>query len=90
MPAGYALLDLLVGSSVLLLLAANYKSVTAEYFLLSMFSLIYIYMDRLIRDADQPFRYRAPQTEAGSAEVNPYPLQEYRQRLQSTGDQPTG
>ncbi len=81
-PVGYALLDLLVGSTILLLLAANYKSVLSEYFLISLFSLIYIYMDRLIRDVDQPFLYRADKSISGSAEVNPYPLQEYQQRLQ--------
>jgi hypothetical protein len=82
-PVGYALLDLLVGSTILLLLAANYKSVLSEYFLISLFSLIYIYMDRLIRDVDQPFSYRLNKSISGSAEVNPYPLQEYRQRLES-------
>jgi uncharacterized membrane protein len=81
-PVGYALLDLLVGSTILLLLAANYKTSVSEYFLISLFSLIYIYMDRLIRDVDQPFLYRVNKNITSSAEVNPYPLQEYRQRLE--------
>jgi hypothetical protein len=84
-PVGYVLLDMLVASTVLLLLAANYKSLLSEYFLICLFSLIYIYMDRLIRDVDQPFSYRAAKKAGGSAEVNPYPLQEYRQRLESEG-----
>ena len=67
MPVGYALLDLLVVSCLMLLLAANYKSVLSEYFLLTLFSLIYIYLDRLIRDIDQPFRYRS--AASASAEV---------------------
>jgi hypothetical protein len=39
-------------------------------------------MDRLIRDVDQPFLYRVNKNITSSAEVNPYPLQEYRQRLE--------
>ncbi len=83
-PVGYALLDLLVGSSLLLLLAANYKSVLSEYFLLTLFGLIYIYLARLIRDIDQPFLYRT--AAAGSAEVSPFPMQEYRERLEAMQD----
>ncbi len=83
-PVGYALLDLLVGSSLLLLLAANYKSVLSEYFLLTLFGLIYIYLARLIRDIDQPFLYRSGTT--GSAEVSPFPMQEYRERLEAMQD----
>jgi len=83
-PVGYALLDLLVGSTLLLLLAANFKTVVAEYFLVTLLPLIYIYLDRLIRDLDQPFMYRSNKNISGSAEVNPYPLQEYRQRLEGS------
>ena len=79
---GYALLDMLVAGAVLLLLAANYKTVIAEYFLVALLSLIYIYLDRLIRDIDQPFMYRIHKSIYASAEVNPYPLQEYRKRLE--------
>jgi hypothetical protein len=85
MPVGYALLDLLVGSSLLLLLAANFRSTLSEYFLLTLFSLIYIYLDRLIRDVDQPFLYRS--TTIVSAEVSPFPLHEYRERLEAMQDQ---
>ena len=87
MPVGYALLDLLVGSSLILLLAANFKSVLSEYFLLTLFGLIYIYLARLIRDVDQPFMYRS--TRSDTAEVSPFPLQEYRERLESMQDQPS-
>jgi hypothetical protein len=81
-PVGYILLDLLVGGTLVLLLAANYKTPASGYFLIFMFSLIYIYMDRLIRDVDEPFSYRLGNHAPGSAEVNPYPLQEYRERLE--------
>jgi uncharacterized membrane protein len=82
---GYALLDLLVVSTLLLLLAANYNTVVAEYFLLTLLPLIYIYLDRLIRDLDRPFMYHHRKSNSGSADVNPYPLQEYRRRLKKAG-----
>ena len=81
-PAGYALLDLLVTTTVILLLMANYKSVIAEYFLITIFSLIYIYLVRLIRDVDDPFEYEPGQATGGAVEVDPYPLVEYRQRVE--------
>ncbi|MBI5032462.1 MAG: hypothetical protein HZB51_18205 [Chloroflexi bacterium] len=83
LPVGYALLDLLVGTTLALLLISNYKTAMAEYFLISLFSLIYLYLVRLIRDVDAPFAYSSANV-AGSAEVDPYPLREYRRRLEST------
>ncbi len=82
-PVGYALLDLLVGATLVLLLATNYKSTLAEYFLITLFSLVYVYMTRLVYDVDAPFAYSSKKSIAGSAEVNPFPLQEYRQRLEA-------
>jgi hypothetical protein len=82
-PAGYALLDLLVTTTVILLLIANYKSVIAEYFLITIFSLIYIYLVRLIRDVDDPFEYEPGQAAGGAVEVDPYPLVEFRQRSEA-------
>jgi hypothetical protein len=82
-PVGYALLDLLVGATLILLLVTNYKTLAAEYLLITLFSLVYIYMTRLIYDVDAPFAYSAKKSIAGSAEVNPFPLQEYRQRLEA-------
>lgn len=79
---GYALLDLLVGCTLVLLLISNYKSLTAEYLLIALFSLVYIYMGRLIRDLDEPFLYKTDKVPAGSAEANPFPLSEYRARLE--------
>jgi hypothetical protein len=87
-PVGYALLDLLVGATLVLLLAANYSSVLAEYFLITLFSLIYIYMIRLIYDLDNPFMYPHNKVAGGSAEVNPFPLPEYRHRLDPRGKRP--
>jgi hypothetical protein len=80
---GYALLDLLAWSTIALLLISNYKSPIAEYLLIGLFSLVYIYMIRLIRDLDEPFLYKSEKTAAGSAEANPFPLTEYRERLEA-------
>lgn len=85
-PAGYALLDLLVATTVVLLLLSNYKSAIAEYFLITIFSLIYIYLVRLIRDVDDPFEYEPGQAQGGAVEVNPFPLVEYRRRLEAGGN----
>jgi hypothetical protein len=82
-PVGYALLDLLVGTTLVLLLIANYKTPGAEYFLIALFSLIYLYLIRLIRDVDAPFAYSSAKNMGGSAEVDPYPVLEYRRRLEA-------
>ena len=82
-PVGYVLLDLLVSATIILLLATNYKSTLAEYFLITLFSLVYIYMTRLVSDVDAPFAYSSKKGIGGSAEVNPFPLQEYRSRLEA-------
>jgi hypothetical protein len=87
-PVGYALLDLLVGATLILLLAANYTTPLAEYFLIILFSLIYIYMIRLIYDLDNPFNYSPKKVIGGSAEVNPFPLPEYRHRLEPARKRP--
>jgi hypothetical protein len=87
-PVGYALLDLLVAATLVLLLAANYSSPLAEYFLITLFSLIYIYMIRLIYDLDNPFMYLPKKFAGGSAEVNPFPLSEYRHRLEPSKKRP--
>lgn len=81
-PVGYILLDLLVGSTLLIMLAANYKTPLSGYFLIFLISLIYIYTDRLIRDVDHPFAYHSAGHRPGSAEVDPYPILEYRARLE--------
>jgi predicted membrane chloride channel (bestrophin family) len=83
LPVGYALLDLLVGTTLVLLLISNYTSPIAEYFLISLFSLIYIYLDQLIRDVDDPFVYASKEEAAGNAEVDPSPLREYRRRFEA-------
>ena len=75
---------MLVGSTLLMLLAANYKTVVSEYFLITLLPLIYIYLDRLIRDIDQPFKNHSSKGITGTADVNTYPLQEYRHRMKKS------
>lgn len=81
-PVGYALLDILVVTTVGLLLISNYRTPMAEYFLVSLLSLIYLYLVRLIRDVDAPFAYAGEASAISSAEVDPFPVSEYRRRLE--------
>ena len=53
----------------------RFKSVTAEYLLISFVTLIFVSMVRLIRDLDDPFEY-GPQGERGAADVDLFPLVE--------------
>lgn len=79
--AGYALLDVMVGATIVLLLLANYKNAMVEYLIIGFLSFVYIYLVRLIRDLDSPFDYAPAGKVKGAAEVDPAPVLEYRQRL---------
>jgi len=76
--AGYALLDVMLIATMILLLASRFKNAQAEYVLVGFISLIYLYMVRLIRDIDDPF-----EVGGGGAEVDLFPLHEYRARIES-------
>lgn len=82
-PAGYAMLYLLAVTTIILLLISNYKSVFAEYTLISLLSLIYIYLVKLIHDVDSPFDYGYKRSKEGFTEVDPFPVKEYRKRYDS-------
>ena len=73
--SGYALLDVMVTATVLLMLASRYKSVHSEYILITFITLVYLYMLRLIRDVDDPF-----EGTGGGADVDLAPLDEYLAR----------
>lgn len=79
--SGYALLDIVVGLVILILLVVKFDTIFSEVLLTSFVSLIYIYMNRLIRDIDDPFEYEDG-VQKGAAEVELFPLEEYYQRLQ--------
>ena len=75
---GYALVEVMVTASIVLLMVSRFKSVTSEYVLITFITLVYIYMIRLIRDVDNPFE----SSWSGSAEVDPAPLAAYRERAE--------
>ncbi len=83
LPPAYALLETMLGLIVVLVVTAKYKSTLAEFILVPVLTLIYVYMLRLIRDVDDPFDYAPDGKRRGGAEVELFPLDEYRERLQS-------
>ncbi len=79
---GYALLDTLVVLSIVVVMVAKFKSPLGEAILVPVVTLVYVYMLRLIRDADDPFDYDDKGTH-GAAEVDLFPLKDYAARLKS-------
>jgi len=70
-----------------LLMIAKFRSVLAESLLVTLITLIYVYMVRLIRDIDDPFEYNEDGV-AGAAEVDLVVLDEYRGRIAARLDKP--
>ncbi len=83
LPPAYALLETLLGLILILVVAAKYKSTLAEFILVPVLTLIYVYMLRLIKDVDDPFDYASDGTRRGGAEVELFPLDEYAARLKA-------
>ncbi|MDX2015271.1 MAG: hypothetical protein SFW67_34080 [Myxococcaceae bacterium] len=83
LPPAYALLETLLGLILILVVSAKYKSQLAEFILVPVLTLIYVYMLRLIRDVDDPFDYSPDGQRRGGAEVELFPIEEYRARLKS-------
>jgi hypothetical protein len=79
---GYALLEVMIAICYLILITSSFESAFGEIVVVSFVGLIYTYMYRLIRDIDDPFDYDASGA-AGAAEVELYPLHEYRTRLEA-------
>lgn len=86
LPAAFALLEVLLGMILLLLLTASFKSVVAEFILVPVVTLVNVYLLRLIKDLDDPFDYATDGQKKGGAEVELFPLDEYRARLASRLD----
>jgi hypothetical protein len=78
--SGYAILETISTVIVALLMVARFHNVLAEATLVAFVTLVFAYMVRLIRDVDDPFEY-ADDGKSGSAEVELFPLGEYRARL---------
>jgi len=81
LPPAYALLETLLALILILVVAARYKSMLAEFILVPVLTLIYVYMLRLIKDVDDPFDYAPDGSRRGGAEVELFPLEEYAARL---------
>lgn len=83
LPPAYALLETLLVMILLLLLNASFKSYIGEFIIVPVVTLVNAYMIRLIKDVDDPFDYAPDGKKRGGAEVELFPLTEYRERLAS-------
>jgi hypothetical protein len=81
LPPAYALLETLLAMILGLMMVAKFKSTVAEFVLVPFVSLVNIYMLRLIRDIDDPFDFAPDGSKRGGAEVDLFPITEYRSRL---------
>lgn len=81
LPPAYALLEVLVIMVIGLMLIAQFSSRLVECLIVPFVTLVNVYMLRLIRDIDNPFEYASDGKQSGRAEVELWPLDEYRARL---------
>jgi len=81
LPPAYALLEVLVLMVVTLMLLSSFGSRVVEVLIVPLVTLVNVYMLRLIRDVDNPFDYLEDGSVHGMAEVELFPLDEYRARL---------
>jgi hypothetical protein len=87
LPSAYALLEVLLAMILALLVVAKFKTGIGEAILVPFVTLVNVYMLRLIRDIDDPFDYAADGSKRGGAEVDLFPLDEFRARLAARLDQ---
>ena len=88
LPPAYALLEVLVVMVIGLMLIAEFSSTLVECLIVPFVTLVNVYMLRLIRDIDNPFEYSADGRRSGKAEVELWPIDEYRARLAARVDMP--
>lgn len=81
LPPAYALLEVLLVMILTLMMVAKFKTPIAEFVIVPTVALLNIYMLRLIKDIDDPFDFHEDGTKRGGAEVDLFPLDEYRARL---------
>ncbi len=86
LPPAYALLEVLVVMVIGLMLIAEFSSTLVECLIVPFVTLVNVYMLRLIRDIDNPFDYSPDGTQSGRAEVELWPIDEYRSRLAARVD----
>jgi len=90
LPPAYALLEVLIVMIISLVLIAHFRSLAAEFLLVSFVSLINIYMLRLIKDVDNPFDFRDGERNQDAGEIALFPIDEYRARLAARLDEVPG
>lgn len=78
---GYAFLEVVTVIILLLLMVSRFDNLLISMIIVSFVTQIFIYMIRLIRDIDQPFEY-SPNGRIGAADVDLFPLLDYRKRVQ--------
>jgi hypothetical protein len=83
--SGYALLDLFVGTVLLLLITAGFRSTVLQFVVVGLLGLIYVYLALLVRDLDNPFDYVDGRTRGGS-EVSPAPVLALQRRRTASRD----
>lgn len=81
--SGYALLDLFVGTVLLLLVTAGFSSQVLQYLVVGLLGLIYLYLALLVRDLDNPFDYRRGRIRGG-ADVSPEPVLALQRRRRAS------
>ncbi len=86
LPPAYALLEVLVVMVIGLMLIAEFSSRLVEVLIVPFVTLVNVYMLRLIRDIDNPFEYSPDGRQTGRAEVELWPIDEYRARLAARVD----
>ncbi len=81
LPPAYALLEVLLVMILTLMMVAKFKTPVAEFVIVPTVALLNIYMLRLIKDIDDPFDFNEDGSKRGGAEVDLFPIDEYRHRL---------
>lgn len=80
-PAGYALMELLVGGVVVTLSVVQFSSVTVGFCLSAGLALIYSYLVLLTKDLDDPFEHGANDGKGSAADVDLTPFHAIRVKL---------
>jgi hypothetical protein len=81
LPPAYALLEVLLAMVLTLMMFAKFKNSVAEFVIVPTVALLNVYMLRLIKDIDDPFDFGPDGAKRGGAEVDLFPLDEFRARL---------
>jgi len=82
-PAGYALMELLVAGVVVTLSIVEFSSSTVGYCLSAGLALIYSYLVLLTKDLDNPFEHGANAGKGSAADVDLTPFHAVRAKLQN-------